>query len=301
MKVRDTMATAKAKDAEISIQEIRESSMEFCILGTSPLIMNRMSQKAWFELLAPQKKTRGDKENSLKHDPRKEFRDAPYRLADPKAPTLLALLPTMFKRAMGTASLDTPGATKSQMLRLLRVDWDRTPVFGIPKLFMAITRSADVARTPDVRTRAIMAEWACHVKVTFPASLIRESSVANLMGTAGRYCGVGDWRQEKGSGSFGAFMPVSADNPDFRRIVENGGREAQIKAMNNPQAYDDETSDMLAWFDAEVLAKRGFKEAASSAAGDGGEPWSRSGDFGLPPDVVAGKSGRKSKGNGAHA
>lgn len=279
------MATKKAEaGAEISIAEILESELEFCILGTSPLIMNRMSQKAWFELLAPQKKTAADKISTLKHDPIREFRESPYRLSDPNAPTLLALLPTMFKKAMGTAALDTPGAKKTQMLRLLRVDWDRTPVYGIPQVFMSITRSADIAKTPDVRTRAVIAEWACRVRVTFPKSLIREQSVANLLAIAGRYCGVGDWRQEKGSGSFGAFKPVSADDKDFQRIVRAGGRKAQQEAMDNPTAYDDETSEMLAWFEAEVIGKRGFK-AAGKDAGDDGRPWSRTGNFGTAPVV----------------
>jgi hypothetical protein len=106
------MASAKKEESgEIVIQVVDKGILEFCILGKSPLIMNRMSQKVWFELLAPKgKKNATEKASSLKHDPIKEFRDSPYRMTDPKALTLLAILPTAFKRAMGTAALDTPGA-----------------------------------------------------------------------------------------------------------------------------------------------------------------------------------------------
>ena len=93
------MATkAPVTGSEISIMEVVEGQMEFCILGTSPFICNRMSQKAWFELLAPQKKTAADKAANMKHDPMAEFRNSPYRMASPDAATVLAvfLVPVFF-------------------------------------------------------------------------------------------------------------------------------------------------------------------------------------------------------------
>lgn len=257
------MATKKpeAAGSEISITEVVEGQMDFCILGTSPLICNRMAQKAWFELLAPKTKTAADRQGTMKHDPIAEFRASPYRMKTDDAPTVLAVLPTMFKKAMGTAALDMPGAKKTQIGRLINVDWDVMPVFGIPKVFMAITRSADMNKTPDVRTRAIIPEWACRLTVRFQKPIMRETTVANLLSAAGRLSGIGDWRQEKGSGSYGSFALVSADNADFLRIVKAGGRKAQQAALDKPMAYDDETSEMLAWFEPE-MKRRGFKVAA---------------------------------------
>jgi hypothetical protein len=256
-------APKKAADSgEIQILEVVKGRMDFCILGTSPLIMNRMSQKVWFELLAPKgKKTAVEKASSLKHDPIKEFRDSPYRIADEKAPTLLALLPTAFKRAMGTAALDTPGAKKAQIGRLVYIEGEQLPVYGVPKVFMAITRSADMNRTPDVRTRAILPEWACSLSITFTKPILREQSIANLLAAAGFQSGVGDWRQEKGSGSYGSFKLVADDDKDFKRIVATQGRAAQQAALDEPEAYNEETREMLGWFDAEI-ARRGFKVAA---------------------------------------
>lgn len=258
------MATVKkaADSGEISIMEVVKGQMDFCILGTSPLIMNRMSQKVWFELLAPKgRKTAVEKASSLKHDPIKEFRDASYQMPNDDAPTLLALLPTMFKRAMGTAALDTPGAKKAQIGRLVYIHGEFQPVFGIPKVFMAITRSADMNRTPDVRTRAILPEWACKLSITFTKPILREQSIANLLAAAGFQSGVGDWRQEKGSGSYGAFKLVSESDEDFQRILRTQGRDVQQDALDNPEPYNDETSEMLAWFDVEIN-RRGFKVAA---------------------------------------
>jgi len=255
------MATkAKAVETEISVTEVLEGEMTFCILGTSPFICNRMSQKAWHELLAPQKKTAADKAANMKHEPLREFRDSPYRMAAADAPTVLAVLPSMFKQAMGTAALRIPGVRKTEILQLVNVQWDNMPVYGLPRVFMAITRSADMNKTPDVRTRALLPEWACRLTVRYTKPIIREQAVANLLASAGRISGVGDWRQEKGSGSYGAFKLVSADDKDFLRVLKLG-REAQQEALDNPVAHNDETDEMLAWYDVEVK-RRGFKVAA---------------------------------------
>ena len=256
------MATRKAEtSSEIQVIEVVKGQIDFCILGTSPLIMNRMSQKVWHELLAPKgKKNAAEKASSLKHDPIQEFRNSPYIIENKAAPSLLGILPTAFKGAMLTAALDMPGTKRTQMGRLLTVDWDMQPVYGVPKVFMSITRSADMNKTPDVRTRAILPEWACKLTVTFNKPILREQSVANLLAAAGMQSGVGDWRQEKGSGSFGAFKLVSNDDKDFLRIVKTMGRTAQQEALDNPIAYNAETEEMLAWFDVEIK-RRGFKVA----------------------------------------
>jgi len=257
------MATKQVEKAsEISIMELVRGKMEFCILGLTPLILNRMSQKVWFELLAPKgRKTTVEKASTLKHDPVQEFRASPYLMPDAKAPTLLGIPPTAFKGAMGTAALRTPGVKKTEIEQLVYVEGQMLPLYGLPKVFMAITRSADMNKTPDVRTRALLPEWACKLEISFAKPALREQGIANLLAAAGFIAGVGDWRQEKGSGNYGSFKLVSADDKDFVRITKNQGRVGQQKAMDNPEPYNDETSEMLAWFDVEIK-RRGFKVAA---------------------------------------
>lgn len=255
-------ATGGAATPEIQILEINTGRLDVFIKGTSPLIMNRMSQKVWFELLAPKgRKSTSEKASSLKHDPLQEFRDAPYVIANPKANTLLGVMASGFKKAMGTAALRTPGVKKTEIGQLVYVPGEFIEVYGAPKVFMSITRSADINKTPDVRTRAILPEWACKLTVTFVKPALRETSIANLLAAAGIISGIGDWRQEKGSGSFGSFVLTSPDDPEFKRIVSTMGRKAQQEAMDSPEPYNDETSEMLAWFDVE-MKRRGFKVAA---------------------------------------
>lgn len=146
----------KPDNTEVFISKVEQSRLTFYILGRSPLIFNRMSEKVRQELLLPSgRKTEATKATTLKHDPLQEYRDSPYRNLSPKAPTRLQLLGSMFKKAMMTAALDIPGAKKSQIGRLLYLVNDRIDLYGRPELFMSVTRSADINRTPDIRTRII--------------------------------------------------------------------------------------------------------------------------------------------------
>jgi hypothetical protein len=68
---------------------------------------------------------------------------------------------------------------------------------GVPKIFSSITRSADINKTPDVRTRAIVPKWACKVDITYVRPVLNHTVISNLFATAGITMGVGDWRPEK--------------------------------------------------------------------------------------------------------
>lgn len=255
------MATKK-KQVEISIQEITTSKVDFCVLYKTPIVLHRMTEKARQELLFPKgRKTSAEKAQSLKHDPYAEFRAAPYRLQDDDAPTLLAHLATAFKRAIAGAALDIPGATKAQIDRLLWVEGERVPLYGIPKILASVVRMPDQNHTPDIRIRAIIPEWAAFVTVVHATPMLKQTVIANLFGAAGLIQGVGDWRPGKGSGTYGQFELVSDDNEDFKRVVATGSRQAQIEAMDRAEPYDEETEELLTWFVSEA-DKRGFTEIA---------------------------------------
>lgn len=257
------MAIRKNTPEEVSdILKVSTGSLECYIVGNSPLICNRMSEKAKHELLMPKgRKNAVERATTLKHVPIDEYRASAYTLKDDTQPTLLAMLSTAFKGALRSAALDMPGAKKAQIGRLTYLAGEFVGIYGVPKLFMSITRSADMAKTPDVRTRAIVPEWACHLTITFVQPLIRAQAVGNLLAAAGLTIGVGDWRPEKGSGNYGQFEIVSKDDQRYARIVKSGGRKAQIEALENPVAYDAETAELLSWFDDE-RAKRQLKGVA---------------------------------------
>ena len=257
-----TTAKKPADSGEVQIIEINTGTITVAVVGSTPLILNRMAEKAKRELLMPApKKTAADKASKLKHDPLEEFRASPVRIRDDSAPTLLAVPATAFKGAMRTAALDLPGAKKSQIGRLTYIPGEFIGIYGVPQVYSTIVRSADMNRTPDVRTRCIVPKWAALLSITFVKPIMREQAIANLLAAAGITVGVGDFRPEKGAGNYGQFEVVGADDARLVELMRTGGRAAQLAAMDDPEAYDEDTEELLGWFDAEVR-RRGFKVAA---------------------------------------
>ena len=255
------MAGKKKEEKSVEVMRVEHEAIEFCILGTSPFVCNAMSAKVQHDLLLPpRKKSRQEKESTLKHEPMDEYRRSAYRSVGDDADTRIEFPAAGFKRAMASAALELPGVNKSQIGRLCWAEGHMVPIFGVPQLWMAVTRSADIKRTPDVRTRAIIPHWASRVTVSFVTPNLRRQPVVNLMASAGVFIGVGDGRPERGALSFGRFEVVSEDDERYQRIIKSGGREAQDAAFDNPTAFDRETDELLEWWNAEVR-RRGFEVA----------------------------------------
>lgn len=248
-------------ESTIQVMEVKRGRVTFCVLGTTPLLYHRLAQKAQRELLLPSpKKNRSEKESALKHDPFAEFRGSVHSTSDEKAPTLLTIPALSFKCALSNAAIDIPGsATKAAIGRLSYVETDYLPCWGLPKLHMGIVRMADMARTPDVRTRACLPQWATRLTISYVRPILTEEVIANLLAGAGIMQGVGDFRTQKGKGNFGSFELVEEKDPRFQALLKIG-RKQQIAAMENPECYDGETAELLSWFSSEAK-RREFKTA----------------------------------------
>ena len=247
----------KTSDAptEIEILSISQGEIQFAVVGVTPILFNRMSEKAKRELLLPKgRKSAAEKAVSMKHDPIQEFRDSVYRNYGSEE-TLLAFPAPGFKGAMSTAALRLPGATKTEIGQLSWVPTQRIAIYGIPKLHMGVVRSADMNKTPDIRTRAIVDKWAAIVTVRFVQPNLTGKAVANLMAAAGIISGIGDFRQEKLKGSHGQFRLTTPDDPEFKNIIATGGKAAQEAAMEAAEPYDGETEELLSWYMSEIVTR----------------------------------------------
>lgn len=249
---------ATKKDAEITVIQVQQGSIDLLIKGTHPLICNAMSEKARQELLLPSgRKNAAQKASVLKHVPLQEFSDSMYRPRDVNAPTEIVVKATAFKSALMSAALDLPGTNKSQLGRLANVEGDEIAIYGLPQIFLEITRQKNIDRTPDVRTRAILPRWCCFITVSYTKPILKEQAILNLLSAAGFTQGIGDWRVQKGSGNYGQFELVAADDPVCADLIAHEGREAQREAIANPVGYNSETDTLLEWYDLEVK-RRGF-------------------------------------------
>jgi len=217
------------------------------VLGLTPYLHNRMAEKARHELLFPKgRKNAAEKASHLKHEPVEEFRSSPY-LLDTESPTRLGFMASAIKGAMMTAALDLPGVNKSQVGRLLWVEGHYLPMWGSAFLHMSVTRSADMGRTPDIRTRAITPQWGTIITVSYVKPLVTQNTVVNLLTTGGRSAGVGDWRSEKGKGTFGQFKLVAMDDPELKKVMKLS-RKVQEQALEDALPYDAESTELLSWF-----------------------------------------------------
>ncbi|WP_201829561.1 hypothetical protein [Microvirga zambiensis] len=246
------MAKKPTETAEVTIQPLRRASVKLRIIGVTPLFQNRMANKAKQQLLVGgSKKGKADRVQ-IKHNPLQEYRDSAEIL--PSGPTALGLRVTAVKAAMATAALETPGLTKSSAQRLLFMPGDFVPLYGTPQLRMDVVRSADINKTPDVRTRAFLPKWGAEIEVQFITPQLSVSSVVALLCNAGVLIGVGDFRQEKGKGAFGSFRVIGEGEEDaeWDALVTNHGRAVQELALNEPDYADKDTEDLMEFFHSEV-------------------------------------------------
>jgi len=256
------MATKAATNERIEIAAIRQDRARVVVLGQSPMILNSIPQHARHDLLLPSgRKTAAQKATTLKHDPLMEFRSSASRAKNDDSPTEIVFPGVAFKKAMMGSALDIPGAKKAQIGRLVYIEQDWVSIYGTPELYMTMVRSADMARTPDVRTRAILPMWCAVFDIAYVVPQLNQTVIANLLGAAGVTQGVGDFRVEKGSGNYGRFKMADPDDKLVQMLMENGGRKAQLAAFEEPEFYDEDSRELFEWYGQE-LKRRGIREAA---------------------------------------
>lgn len=246
------MATAKQETTEITVVPVRRASLKLRIIGVTPLFQNRMANKVKGGLLAGTKKKTKVERAEIKHHPIAEYRNSAEIMPD--GPTALGIRVTAVKAAMATAAIETAGLTKSSTQRLIFMPGDLTPLYGTPQLRMDVVRSADMNRTPDIRTRAFFPKWGAEIEVQYIVPQLSASAIVALLCNAGVMIGVGDYRQEKGKGGFGCFRVIGEGEKDqeWDDLVKNHGRTAQTRALNAPEYADKDTADLMDFYDTEV-------------------------------------------------
>ena len=251
-KVSAESVSAVVSDKAIIIEEFKTGVIRVPLLGVTPFICNRQSEKTKRELLFPaEKKTRAHQALTLKHDPLREYQASPYLSDDPDSLTHILMKGGAFKSAACDSAVDSETLKAAQVRRLVSVPDFYVEIFGIPQMWMTDVRQAGISRTPDIRTRAIIPQWAAFVTFQFVLPLIDERKLCHLIANGGMTRGVGDGRTEKGALDFGQFTIVPEDDPRLQDIIATGGKAAQEAAMENPEPYDRETRELYTWFEGE--------------------------------------------------
>lgn len=242
------MAAKKIETTEIIIPPLMRGTTRLRIIGTTPLFQNRMTAKVKMGLLVGSKRKTAAEKVAIKHHPLEEYRDSAEIVQS--GPTALGLRVVAVKAAMCSAAIETPGVTKTATQRLLFMPGELAPLYGTPKLRMDVVRSADMNRTPDIRSRCYLERWGAEIEIQHILPQLPITSVITLACNAGVLIGVGDYRQEKGKGAFGTFRVITPETQDdeWDELVANHGRVNQLAALQEPEYADQDTADLMEFY-----------------------------------------------------
>lgn len=240
------MALKKAEAGTLQIDALKQGRVTLTLVGNTAFYFNAMSAKAKRSLLIGGGKKTTAERKEIKHDPEQEFRDSVYRMMTGE--TLLGFPAPGVKGAMATAALETAGVTKSSVQRLIFLPEQKIRMWGKPYLKMDVVRSADMNKTPDIRTRAFLPRWVAQVDIAYTMPTLSQHAIVSLLANAGVVVGIGDFRQEKGRGSYGTFTVVGddyGDLADYIAEVKAEARDVQQAALDNPECADQDTQDLM--------------------------------------------------------
>jgi len=192
-------------EGQIVISKIATETVRIPILGTSPLITHKFSEKAKRQMLDAMQGRKSPKEPK---DPESEFEAAQYRLDDEglgipciafksatvsaarffgKSVTMVGLRQTIF--VAGEFS-------KAESMMLARIE-------GQPFMREDVVRVGNGGT--DLRYRPCWNEWTTVIDVTYVKSMLTRDSVLSLVEAGGLGVGVGEWRPER-RGEFGTYV-----------------------------------------------------------------------------------------------
>lgn len=197
------VASTDAKAPVIQIDRIVVETILVPVIGTTPLIVHKFSEKAKREMLDGMQ---GKKNPRQPKDPQAEYEAAFYRLADGSN----GMIAGAFKDATvgGARFYRTVKMTelKSFLWFLGELGDDgrmMVKIEGEPHMREDVVRLKRGGST-DLRYRPEFPEWRTTLKVNYPTSMLTRGSVLSLIDAGGMGVGVGEWRPESG-GEFGTY------------------------------------------------------------------------------------------------
>lgn len=209
------MATKTASET-IVIPPIQLNNATIKVVGDSPLIMHKWSEKAKREILDKQMKVAKTKGHDVK-DPVADFITSMYWLdGEPENMTEQGFeeaiasgkarfgFPSVAFKASAVSGGYRAGVTKNKtsMNAAFHIQGDMVEINGIPIMREDMVRVG--MGTADIRFRGEFPEWSALLPITYNAGAVSLEQIVNLFNLGGFAVGVGEWRPEK-SGSYGMY------------------------------------------------------------------------------------------------
>jgi hypothetical protein len=189
--------------AQVDIHSIKVERLLVPIVGTTPLIVHRFSEKAKRAMLDAMQGRKSPKEPK---NPEAEYEAAFYKVKDPSGYGFPAIA---FKAATVGGARFYSGVTMVALKQFLFFRGEPSAdgqamvrIEGEPQMREDVVK---VGRNgTDLRYRPIFEEWRTTLDVVFVTSALTQGSVLSLIDAGGMGVGVGEWRPEK-DGDFGTY------------------------------------------------------------------------------------------------
>jgi hypothetical protein len=186
----------------VVIDRLAAETIVVPIIGTTPLIVNRFSEKAKRQMLDAMQ---GRKSPKTVKNPEEEYKAAFYRFADGGS----GIPVIAFKAATVGGARFYRGVTMKELKQFFFVRGE-PGVDGqaLARIEGEAHMREDVVRVgrggTDLRYRPEYPEWKTTLTITYVTSSITRGSILSLLDAGGMGVGVGEWRPEK-DGDCGTF------------------------------------------------------------------------------------------------
>jgi hypothetical protein len=188
----------------VVLERLQRVTLQFPIIGTTPLIVNRWSEKAKEMMLAKQQTSARAKKEPK--DPHANYEASKYLLEDGRD----GFPAVSFKAAIVHAARLFDGITQVQIKQTVVVDGEGAQQL-VPITYDEVEMREDTPRNAsgvaDLRYRAQYRGWSALLTVRTIAGQLDEKSLLALVDAAG-IGGVGEWRPtspKSATGTYGTF------------------------------------------------------------------------------------------------
>lgn len=200
-----------------NIQELRVK-----IVGTTPLVQHRWSEKAKREML--EKHLKKAKKARPTRDPNKEFEESLHiveagkfkysngdevGVGEVKFTGKIGIPATAVKNAIVSAARNIEGLAMTLLRGAIFVEGNVNDLIEVEygKLIMRqdICRTSGIGRTPDLRFRGELRDWSAKLTIKYNGDILSPEQVINLLSISGFSCGLLEMRPEKTGMNFGTF------------------------------------------------------------------------------------------------
>lgn len=245
------MAT-KATEKIIELPEIRIETVQIRLIGDSPLISNKWSEKAKKQMRDKQQKKAQTKRTAK--DPDKDFKDSLYELSKGK----YGFPSVAFKAAAVNACSQVEGVTKVNARAAFHVEGEIVEIEGKPTMREDMVRIA--MGTTDIRYRGEFKKWACNLSMRYNADVLSADQIVHIFNVAGFGVGVGDWRPQR-NGSFGMFhVATGGEEVNGHAQAKNGSRTTSRRAEMSKGEAEELTRGAVSGGDSQRHSTREHKK-----------------------------------------